>query len=193
MYPTSPKPDKIISLSNKIKEWGYFKVGSYWIMRDSVTGFLDSVYVQSVSTSFHKYYTLSDSNILAEETTINFGFNANMPLFLGQLKLASYPYDYISEQVYCTEYSIFIIDSTKIGGNGSGIILNKEAGNYQVLSNDYANVRLINESFKFACHSGPQVWIRESYYWVKKIGMIKKRRTVESLQVYELLRYKIYQ
>ena len=66
------KKPGILYLDAKIKEQFYFKKGSYWIYRDSISGRVDSFYLESVEfTNDSTYiYALYDKRIL-EKMTIN--------------------------------------------------------------------------------------------------------------------------
>ncbi len=48
---TPPVVRTDVLVSSSLKDWGYFKKGSYWIYKDSIDNSLDSVYVTSITVS----------------------------------------------------------------------------------------------------------------------------------------------
>ena len=50
--PLPAKPYRTVFVSDSLKGYGQFKVGSYWIFRDSITSLTDSVYVNSITSYF---------------------------------------------------------------------------------------------------------------------------------------------
>ena len=63
-----------INVSDELKEWGLYNIGSYWIYKDSITGIFDSVFVESVVSS-HWRRNKGDSIILEEQIKVKLGSN----------------------------------------------------------------------------------------------------------------------
>lgn len=179
---------KTVNLSNQIKAFGYFKVGSYWIYRDSTNTVLDSVYVTTASITT-KEFQINDTLYKVETATVTFNN------FLNKFTLCSWPNDNISTKQNWG-YTIFEIDTSHVTSViGDGLNINKSLSSLSVLSNTYVNVREIYFSYKFL-GSGPYVWYVENNYWCKNIGIIKRRiynAPLMTYSTYELLRHNIVQ
>lgn len=174
-----PLPQKFVPIPKEIKDWAYFKPGSYWIMRDSTTGYLDSTYVESVATKTVYAGIQNDTIQNHEQITVRFKSSYIINDFykiqpdIGCEVTSNYadsgPYRKLaldSSRHFCAAdilkgYRVF----TSLNLNGI------------TFSNVIYNQVLI--SFK----AGSQ---KEQSYWSKHIGIIK-------VPPYELLRYKVFQ
>ncbi|MBK6521652.1 MAG: hypothetical protein IPG08_04605 [Sphingobacteriaceae bacterium] len=76
-----------VLVSSSLKDWGYFKKGSYWIYKDSIDNSIDSVYVTSITVSTS---TTTAHNV--ENIIIRF----NNPEY--DYALVSYPFDRIEKE-----------------------------------------------------------------------------------------------
>lgn len=188
----SPKAIKNIYVSNTIKEWAFFGVGTYWIMRDSASTNIDSIYVTEVITGSKKFSYSNDTDVVAEEITIKirctFGFFEHiLNSFNNDVKILTAP----SKSV-----TVFSFDTTNVTSViGDGINRNNVLSSYTVLSVPYSNVTRISYSYKLYGQSHGEYWITGKDYWKKNIGIIKKYnfQANPNASPYELLRYHIVQ
>jgi hypothetical protein len=185
-----PKPYRIVHVSNSLKEWGLFNIGSYWIYRDSLTAIIDSVYVSSIDTTYTKDSYKSDSDIVNENIHIKVNGNQNdyynLDARAGAINYIYFPNHY----GYC-----FRLDSTII--YTSPDFENSTIPLFNVLSNTYTNVRHFRFKYSFGIHSSGNYYVAESHFWKKNIGRVKVRHydimMGDSYQCKELLRYNVIQ
>lgn len=163
---TPPKPYRTVYVSNELKEWGLFNVGSYWIYRDSITGSTDSVYVSSIDTTYALNEYTADSNLLCESINVNFKSN------LGFYKHSMYSLFYSSHDIIFGKNGppIFKLDTTIIPVNG--IKQNVDIPTINVLGNNYSNVRYLMFYAYYSLHSSAY-WIVEKSYFKKNVGLVK--------------------
>lgn len=191
-HTTSLKPYRTVRASSDIKDLGYFKIGSYWIYRDSVSGVLDSVYVTGTDTSYYRVSYKSDSDIVVESMNVYFSSAS----FLYKIMSSSYPHDRISSVNYVGEgFTVYDSDTTKlVSYPGSGISKNANVSVLNVLGTNYYGSRYIVYQYSFIVHSGGIYWIAEELYWQKNIGIIKKFPFPSSTRrPKELIRYNVIQ
>jgi hypothetical protein len=184
------KKENIYYLSDEVKRNFFFKPGSYWIYRDSISGMMDSCYLSSsmiqildnprVTASYSKLELLSlDFLISPLDTSIK----DKNELYMGVVEnnlLADYIFkldrNHIQRLVHGTPLPISAPDSKKFGKKDSVNILNK----YTVLGVDYENVG--------------EIWVNnhEQHYINDSVGFIKMKVFNDSVNfVWELQRYKI--
>lgn len=184
------KPFRTVYVSDSLKEWGLFNVGSYWIYRDSVTTATDSVYVSSIEVSnLSQYYTV-DSNIVVE--TIKIKTNG-YDYFI----LSSYPHDNISMYYQAGMYAPFFnLDSTIIYPQ-EGMLNNYSTSNVNVFGNTFSNVRYTRVRYSFWVQSSGQYFREYGNYWKKNVGRIKWRDYMvpqnSAWYCKELIRYNVSQ
>lgn len=184
------KPTKNIPLSNAVKDWGLFQVGTYWIMQDSVTQTKDSIYVVSVesSNSSPLYYSV-DSNAIYQQIKISFNSNPVMSSFT----LRS---DAIILSKGSEDILVFIEDTTKkLYPIYNGAPINKSLSTYTISANVFTNIRF---SYLTVYHDVPHYhtfyYSYTGTYWKKNLGMIKFQYIAPDYRnVRELLRYHIVQ
>lgn len=169
-YPGPPKPYKTVYVSNEIKEWGLFNVGSYWIYRDSISGIIDSIYVSSVDTTYDRSYYTKDSDIIYEVIHI---------------KVNDFSEDYYSisagDEMYyvCNSNLIFPVPCFILDTTVNNLVLyqiqqvNTTIPNLTIFGNQYTNVRFFRSTNYFQMHSSGNYYISESHFWKKNIGKIK--------------------
>lgn len=182
-----PKSTKTIALTQAIKDWGYFKEGSYWIVKDSIHLSTDSIYVASVSTQQQSYST-HDTTFISEEVHIKF---VNAPLY-PEIVLSSYPNDHIYlPGEYAKGVILFEADSTyTISG---GILTNRTISDLELYNTHYNNARLIRFSYPQYAQSAPEWNYRGFIYWMKNVGIIKQWTGVYDLDTEDVLRYHVIQ
>lgn len=165
-----PKPYKTVYVSNELKEWGLYNVGSYWIYRDSISGITDSVYVSLVDTTYDKSYYTKDSDIVYEVIHIKtkgfsedyYSINADNAMYYVCNPNLTYP-------VPC-----FILDTTANNTTFPQLPqVNITMPNLTVFGNQYSNVRHFRGTNYFQMHSSGNYYISESHFWKKNIGKIK--------------------
>jgi len=197
---TPPKPVRTFSVSNELKQWGLFKIGSYWIYKDSILPVTDSVYVISAITTTALITYKPDTNAVVETITIN--FYSHKPLivpatstfgsFFGSLTLRSYPYDIITEPVHGAV--VFALDSTIIASSPNfgiyGITQNYSISNYLLNTINYGSVRYIDWGMKFTAHvGGLELIYSGKCSWKKNVGLVKNLYRDNFGRPYTLLRY----
>ncbi len=184
------KPNKYIPLSNAVKDWGLFQVGTYWIMQDSVTQAKDSIYVVSVvSGNSPPLYYSADSNAIYQQIKISFKWNPVMSSFTLR-----------SDEIILTKGSgdilVFKEDTTKqLYPIYNGAPINKSLSTYTISDNVFTNVRFcyLAESH-YAAHYHHYYYSYTGTYWKKNVGMIKFLHIAPGYRsVRELLRYHIVQ
>ena len=188
------KPTKFIGISNAVKEWGYFKPGSYWIMQDSVSGTTDSIYVVSVTSETVTYAASHmDTTILSEQITIKFNPNS---LF--------YSFTISSNRIIDNGPQIsnelcFIEDTTVTAhAPRNNTPQNHSISSYTVLGNTYTDVRFTYFSqYHDVPHYHTYYYTYERNYWKKNVGIIKHyyfdQNYFTPKKTYLLLRYNIIQ
>lgn len=185
-----PKPYKTVYVSNELKEWGLFDVGSYWIYRDSITGVVDSLYVSSIEVTTPTLYYTGDSNVVSE--TISIKTNGYVSFIL-----SSYPYDHISMYYQYPSYGSFFNLDSNIIDSQYGVLMNYSKSSLTVLGNIYSNIRYTRVLYSFYAQSSGQYFRDYGNYWKKNVGRIKFRNYLipQSSQYYckELLRYSVIQ
>lgn len=194
----SPSPIyRFYPVSNELKYYGLFKVGSYWIYRiDTASALTDSVYVKSVSTNTFITWKNEDSIVVGEKITINFGYNPDFGnRFYSAFILSSYPYQTISAPNFANQipFIIFELDSLNIASTyGNGMVENSSVSNYLLNGINYGNCRFLKYAWKYYRPSSPELWYLSSCYWKRNVGLVKNA----SMFVYntcELLRYSVVQ
>ena len=182
------KPYRTVFVSDSLKSYGEFKVGSYWIFRDSITSLADSVYVNSITSYFTTLNYTIDSNIVVEQIQINCHGD---PIF--SHVLCSYPKDIIvSTKFTSVDCSIFLLDTL---ATTYDIVKNKSLNSLPIFGNTFYNTRLISYAHSFYGHSTGIIWVFGDVYWKKNIGIIKYHNypTSPLYHPYELIRYNVIQ
>lgn len=191
------KPTKYIGVSSELKEWAYFKQGSYWIVKDSVNQQIDSVFVSSVSTrTIEKSYS-KDSTAIVEEITINFSSAPTstilFPYKYNKYIISSYIIDHVEEPEY-KHFTVFQIKPTPLQNIGNGLIQFENIPTLTIGPSNYSNVIHVHYAYTYAVHSAPNGWYGDESYWQKNIGMIKKRGHFGyAPDLFEVIRYNIVQ
>ncbi|MDZ4664876.1 MAG: hypothetical protein SGJ15_08380 [Bacteroidota bacterium] len=172
-----------------LKEWGYFKKGSYWIYKDSIDNSIDSVYITSITVSTS---TSTAHNI--ENITIRF----NDPDY--EYALCSYPYDRIERRGARNTIIFNPVYTATTSTYGYGINNNYNVDTLKnVAGNTYANLRCIYYSYQYASQSSTTyLWEVERAYWKKNVGRVKKcpfpsTPSTINYHAYELLRFSVLQ
>lgn len=180
-----PTHTKTISVSNTIKEWGLFQFGSYWIVKDSISSNLDSVYVTAINTQTISH-CIGDTNFIEEQIVIDF---SNYVLHTRH-HLSSFPKDNIKVSVSRPYITIFQPDtSTKDLGlvNFSYIPLGTIAGNnYTDLLREYHSEYVQNPSRSY-------VLFYEEAFWKKNVGLLKLNQQGGLYGVKEVIRFNVIQ
>jgi hypothetical protein len=169
----------VMPVTQSIKDWGYFKKGSYWIFKDSLTSAIDSVYVTAVSIG-----TQTTTSNLVDYITISF----NDPNY--DYTLCSWPFDRMERR---GNWNSIVFNPTMTSTTttyGAGI-----NSNYDVDSLIVAGVYM--HSLRQLYYSYNQtVWEVERAYWKKHVGRVKKcpfPGTASLYHAYELIRYNVTQ
>lgn len=183
-YSNPPKPYRTEYISKELREWAVFNVGSYWIYNDSINGIIDSVYVSSIDSTFYRYNSLQDSDIVYESINVHFGSTYGF----SDYSLNTGDYIFGSNRV-----SVFKLDTAKTSVT---IWANIDIPQLSVFGNNYNNVRYF---YFWENHQAQSAFfiITEKNYWAKNIGVIK-RRGYQSYyggfnQNLELIRYNVAQ
>jgi len=183
---------KTIPVSEEIKQWGLFQQGSYWIVRDSLSLAIDSIYVEAVTYSHDTHEPGNDTIYIAETVSVEF----SKPFFHPDFTLSSYPYDHISSTDYHSAH-IFETDSTIANSKTekNGIFGNHPINNYKVQGNNYADTRFIFALFSYDGPSGNGSYRKyDRSFWHRNIGLVKRIYFPgPSIRCCELLRYHIVQ
>ncbi|HQQ93974.1 MAG TPA: hypothetical protein PLQ93_05430 [Bacteroidia bacterium] len=194
---------KFYPVSQELKDYGYFKLGSYWIYRtDTASDLTDSVYVKSVSTGTYSTWKNNDSIVVGEGIRIDFGFNNNSNpngIFYTRFELYSLPFQCLAAFPTAlnnkgTGFVVFELDSMHIAATyGGGMVENKSISNYVLDGVGFDNCRLVRYAWKYSSPSGPSVsWFLSKCYWKKNVGLVND----QSYYVWErceLLRYSVIQ
>ncbi len=186
-----PRPTISVPISNEIKEWGYFKPGSYWIVRDSSTQTLDSVYVISVTTQLSTYPYNNDTSVVAEEIKVSFSSN----IFYSSYTLSSYPFDRIKEP-YSMHFVVFQTDTTHLEKvPGAGIMNYENIPSTVIGGINYSDIFYFFYSYKYTNHNGGPFWHEEKSYWKKNVGILKRiyQPYYSSRESAEVVRYNVIQ
>jgi len=191
--PEIEKPSRYIYLSQELKDWTYFKPGSYWIVKDSLTQQEDSFYVSSVTPSWNVQH-LKDSILLYEEVRMRFypnvfGLDYIISCYGGQYAKL---YDYQGNRFF-----VFSNDTNALAiKNGDGILINRSVSNFTQNGIAYGNVRFMYYFYIYSGHSGPSNAILKDFiYWKKNVGVIKKDNLPGFTNGYskQVIRYKVIQ
>ncbi len=183
-----PKPTKTIYISNELKQWAYFDVGTYWIYKDSTDNSLDSIYVYNVTSEF-KTYPAQDTNRIYEEIRIWFrGYTVDLDWILKENGIERFGGKY-------SRMRVFDLDTSSIAQLPAyGANKNYSISNFNVLNTNYGNVRCFGFKYFFNGYNHtPSFDYYEINYWKKNIGIVKKLAGQYSDYSSSLLRYNIVQ
>jgi hypothetical protein len=179
-----PKEFGRATVSQELKEWGLFNVGSYWIYKDSLTGVSDSVYVVSVANISRKHFT-SDSIISEEVIKVNFGSTHGFSNYTLE------PFGIIRGQ---SDVIVFRLDT--VIQPYSPIKTNKTLSTVNLLGNNYNQVRYL-DFFEYKTLQSSGYVLTEKNYLKRNVGVIKRMARLTYTggfnQNLELLRYHIVQ
>ena len=181
------RPEKTIYVSNELKEWAYFNIGSYWIYKDSINNTLDSVYVYKITSAFKTQLAL-DTNRIYEEITIWFGgYSAVMDWILSG--------NTIRRVVGVNNVmQIFNLDTTlTVNLPAYGTNKNYSISNFSVLNTNYGNVRCFAFKYLFFNPHQTNFDVYETNYWKKNIGIVKSLYGQPNSSIRKLLRYHVTQ
>lgn len=193
---TNPPEEIFIPVSDEFKKNWYFKAGSYWIYKDSISKRVDSAYISSTTTQI---VSQDSSGKIINIEVINLLFNS--PNLFTIFKLTSYPRNLIKTVNESTglDYLIFDSDTTKIvniKAGSSGIKYNQIQANLKIGSFIYPSVRAIYYSYTYPQHSLPDYTFSGKIRWQKEVGIVKFEsspylRSNPNPRNLELLRFKI--
>lgn len=161
---------KHYKLSDEIKAWALFKPGSYWIVRDSVTNVMDSVYVASIVTNTitKPSFAPSDTFESAEETIINFKSGGFVGLY-STYTITSYKFDQV--KITSAGYTIFQPDTN---GHNANITEFKRLTSTTIGGNVLNEVTQITYAHKYWTKYGYTGLFSERSSWKKNVGVIKR-------------------
>jgi hypothetical protein len=198
--PVSSPPTPDIT-PQEVYDYGFFRPGTYWVYKDSVSGSIDSVYViygiKGADTvdlgqgdgmkAYEKYEVKMHSTFENYDYYIwyNATWSGKNPRRDKLFFTKSRPGDYVGEIILC---EIPAIPGHVLYGCGNGIVLTKEV--YQSFLMDttsYNNVVRISETLD--CVQGGQ---SSNYYLAQNIGIIRKEY-IDSNSVWKMLRSNILQ
>ncbi len=175
----APEPKTPFPVTQSLKDWGYFKKGSYWIFRDSLTLAIDSVYVTQVSSG-----TQTTTSHLVDYINISF----NDPNY--DYTLCSWPYDRLERR---GNWNSIVFNPTQTSTTttyGGGINSNYDVDSLLIAGSYIKTLRQIYYSYNNS------VWEVERAYWKKNVGRVKKCPFPGNAALYrsnELLRYSVTQ
>ncbi len=160
-------------VSNELKHWGLFKVGTYWIYRtDSVLSKFDSVYVTSVTSATKSVAYTDDTTAIVEEIVVWLNHGPGY-YFSNYFKLTSYIRDEISESY--RGVPIFNLDTTQLSTQyASGIYANHTLSNYSHYGVNYGAVRNVEWLYTINAPSHPTAYYSGVNIWKRNVGMIKE-------------------
>lgn len=176
-----PKPTKTIPVSQEIKDYAYFKTGSYWIVRNDTTNSTDSVYVSSIQ---NVTYTLnssqSDTIISAQQIILKF----QSASFHTTYTISSYPNDNVSAHFITSKgnrisFRILELDTLT---PAIEIVENSVIPNITIGGMNYSDVRYIDCFFGYVEPSSPQVYYYETNYWKKHVGLLKTKSQFSAME-----------
>ncbi len=186
-----PKPIKKINIPDSIKSYSFFKIGTYWVYKDSIDGSIDSTYVTSIDTSYTLVVTNVDSNYLYENYKIYLSSNFRYSYFS---VLADNPNDVISNMYGIPDnhpFSVFSINNKTQAG--SGCCDSYPVNNLLVSGISYFGIRYFYGYFNFTVPSGGYT-AGGQFYWKKGIGVLKYLDILKSGKHFrELIRYQVVQ
>ena len=189
-------------IPQEVKDYTFFKEGTYWIYKDSASGIEDSVYVYY---SYQEYDTLSANNSYGlapgiyewfEVKTrsefyhydyyynLNSSFISYSPLHVSVFREKSKPGDYVGATV-CFIYPP-TIGITSYWYNDVTTV-NNFYGNYNIGGNTYSNVVNIYET-KNVTENDQKTHL----FFAKNFGLVRKE-LIDSLQVWNMIRKNIIQ
>ncbi len=191
------KPYRTVYVSNSLKGWGMFNVGSYWIYRDSLTAILDSVYVSSIDTTYTKQFYKSDSDIVIEKIHVKVKGSL---LDYYNLKSDDIIY-YNPNPNFAYDVPCFALDTSFYNANLPQFPqVNSTISSLTIFGNQYLGVRHFRTTNYFQMHSSGLFYISESHYWKKNIGIVKIRHYDlmgsswgDGYRCKELVRYNVIQ
>lgn len=175
----APTPKTNFPVTQAIKDWGYFKKGSYWIMRDSVTLATDSVYVTNVSVG-----TQTTTSNLVDYITISF----SDPNY--DYTLVSWPFDRLEHRGNWNSVVFNPTNTSTTTTYGGGINSNYDVDSLLIAGSYIKTLRQIYYSYN------NNVWEVERAYWKKHVGRVKKcpfPGNASLYHSYEVVRYNVVQ
>ena len=181
-----PTKTKTVYVSNAIKEWGLFQIGSYWIVKDSVTSNIDSVYVTAVNTQTRSNW-VGDTNFIEEQIVIDF---SNYVLHTRH-HLSSYPKDNIKVSQSAPYITIFQTDTSSV--NSFGLVNFKYYPLCTIAGNNYTNLLREYHSHNVLQPSHSTILVYEESYWKKNVGILKLNQQGGALGIKEVIRYSVIQ
>ncbi len=192
-------PDNRISVPQVLSDYGYFKVGSFWVYQDSASLALDSVYITSAkegtfttapsnSQPYHGYFGYFNTYTQSVYEGRQFHYSVNTEnTFNGHSDLVEDEYINPSsnaETYLMTDY--FVVGKPDPDG-----------GYPVAYENLYDSLKVLNYYFKNAMlfHDGKNQTQNNSatnYYLAKNIGIIRKE-ILTPYTIWNLVRYHIVQ
>lgn len=179
-------PEKFVPVSQTIKDYAYFKAGSYWIMRDSTSGALDSTYVESVTTGTVKSVA-NDTTYKVEQITLRFK-STYIPNGFYRLERDKVYSTYTYDREY--NYAKLVLDSSLVKQHvtSDGYIWEWTRFLSRNLNGvPYNHVIRVGNSVAFKVGGSSEL-----NYWAKHIGIIGVNAYGLHPQG-QLLRYKVFQ
>ncbi|MEW6468676.1 MAG: hypothetical protein AB1458_07115 [Bacteroidota bacterium] len=197
--PVNPPPPSPLSVPQEVKDYCYFKPGSYWVYRDTATGIEDSVFTLSAQTGW--------------DTAIINGKEQAFEWFqcITRSDLDGYDYYYWTNMTWKTSDGRVPVfrEKTTIGDYEGKTILLSDKFSIPNIMYPYSQNGIVsfvavldsfqinNEAFFNVVKFNDTENITENYnntnfYISKHIGIIKKE-LLDSNTVWELVRYSITQ
>jgi hypothetical protein len=175
-----PKPIKTIPVSNEIKDWAFFKIGSYWIVRNDSTNQIDSLYVSAIQYSTYTLTSIQpDTIIYADQIIMTFKSSS----FHSTYTISSYPNDNVMSHIVTNssvlKFKILELDTIN---PSLEIVENKILSNLTIGGNNYSDVRYIECYFVYSLPSNPTLYYGENNYWKKHIGLLKTISKAAAMQ-----------
>lgn len=193
--PQTPGPSvDEAEMVRQLKEYTYFKEGSYWVYQDSVTGDLDSMYVyyadagEYLGSDQTKYYWF-ESDIYSTRDSFNYkhrfhsSWTSHNPYRSKVFRSKTKPSDYIGETILF-EYPI-VIGNHLYWGNDDTITTRMHLNNYNVGALTFWDVVKVDQQ------SDVTTAVPGSYFICKNFGIVEQR--VGSDHVWQLVRFHIVQ
>lgn len=201
-----PEPDPEFSspVNTNLYDYAYFKLGTYWVYEDSISGILDSVYVTYANNGT---YTNGDAEVAQgyPRGTFNW-FKCDMISSYDHYKYENWmdqSYEVISHTPVVKRVRIQMPNSASGGGTTINTAI-VAIGTTLYVQLDYVTYLNFYSSFSVKSHSfsSTQKWFNSNsncdddqnanYYIGKNIGIIR-REQLDSNRTWNLIRYNIIQ
>ena len=187
-----------LDIPSELKDWGYFKEGSYWIYKESNTNKIDSIYVVSVSSYTDKVVSDKKYTNFIQRSRINLT-NKNKK-YLGLICLDSHSLsmeENDSIKQYKSKYSLIDLNSTNIPTDHTPYhLFVEQLETFALNGNNYSNVIHI-KSLVYNTYYNMASIVEESTneYWLSKHNWLIKKTTSSKFgnEEWILIRNKISQ